>query len=112
MPDFTQFGIAGAVLVILYFMIRSNEKTVRYFTSAIDKKDEYIKKLVADHEEKNRENQCFINEVTDKYRETVNEYMRSGDESRRMQTNALQEQTRAMQELTIAVNRVCQANQK
>lgn len=41
MNDFTQLGIAGLTLAILFFV-------VRYFVAAMTKKDDYIQKITTD----------------------------------------------------------------
>jgi hypothetical protein len=64
MESFTQLGIAGATLLILLLV-------VRYFISAMDKKDEYIQKL------------------TEKFSDTVNNHLANENASREQEREAL-----------------------
>jgi hypothetical protein len=41
MQDYTQLGVAGATLAILFFIIR-------YFVASLDKKDAYIKEMISE----------------------------------------------------------------
>ena len=80
--EISQTGIGFATLFILLLV-------VKYFISAIQKKDDYIKDLTTDYYKK-------VNDIVGKYYTTVNDYIKEGEKSR-------QDHIKALQELTITI---------
>lgn len=75
MEQFTQLGIAGATLFILFLV-------VRFFIQAIEKKDAYIK------------------EITEKFSDTVNTHLANETASRQQTMDALTYHTRILDQHT------------
>ena len=83
--ELSQMGIGFATLGILLLV-------VKYFISAIQKKDEYIQKLTEDYYEK-------VDAIVSKYYTTVNDYIKEGEQSR-------QEHIKVLQELTLIIKNI------
>jgi len=83
--ELSQMGIGFATLGILLLV-------VKYFISAIQKKDEYIQKLTEDYYEK-------VDAIVNKYYTTVNSYIKEGEQSR-------QEHIKVLQELTLIIKNI------
>ncbi|MCK5061756.1 hypothetical protein KAR28_04345 [Candidatus Parcubacteria bacterium] len=77
-----QMGIGFATLFILLLV-------VKYFISAIQKKDDYIKELTEDYYKK-------VDNIVAKYYTTVNNYIKEGEQTR-------QDHIKALQELTLTI---------
>jgi len=81
----TQAGIGFATLGILLLV-------VKYFISALQKKDKYIQDLTEDYYKK-------VDGIVDKYYTTVNDYIKEGEQSR-------QEHIKVLQELTLIIKNI------
>ena len=85
MESFTQLGIAGATLLILLFV-------VRYFISAMDKKDTYIQS------------------ITEKFSETVNTHLANENIARQQEMKALTQVTGVLDQHTQVLSQIVNYN--
>jgi len=86
MQDFTQLGIAGATLLILLIV-------VRYFIQAIEKKDTYIQ------------------QITEKFSETVNSHLTRENEMMVKATDVLNHHTEVLSGHTQVLAQILQGMQ-
>lgn len=85
MQDFTQLGIAGATLAILFLV-------VRYFIQAIDKKDTYITR------------------ITEQFSVTINTHLANENEARKQEMSALTQVTSVLDQHTKVLGEIMKYN--
>lgn len=85
MQEFTQLGIAGATLLILFIV-------VRYFIQAIDKKDSYI------------------TAITKQFSETINTHLVNEGEARKKEMEALTQVTGVLDQHTEVLGEIVKYN--
>jgi len=85
MQDYTQLGIAGATLGILFLV-------VRYFIQAIDKKDSYITK------------------ITEQFSVTINTHLTNENEARKQEMAALTQVTGVLDQHTQVLAEIVKYN--
>ena len=86
----TNLGVPGVSLGIIVVV-------VRYFITAINNKDAYIRELIKDNnvrnDKKDEESRLYYAEVADKYEKMTNSYIAEGIKSRNEHIKILQDLT-------------------